>query len=1139
MKSPYKGLQPLSVEDGRILAGRTRDIQVIISSLYGSSLTILYGESGVGKTSLIRAGLVPELERSEHRVATVVFREWQSKDFEARLRTAVLQAVVGAINRLLEAGADDDDDEEEQEAGSGNAENSDGVAGDKGADGATGKKGRAHREPLTLEKLKEAFAKGLKTPLEKLPLDRFMKECCGAFYGRLFFVFDQFEEYFYYHPSGEEADQFDMAFARAVNSPDISASFLVSLREDGLAKLDRLRGRIPGLLGNLIRLGHLNVEGAREAMNLPLAGFNAQNPAVQIAIEPALENALIGDEKTPGQVREDVMELEDNAEAQKRNQGGPETWRYRVLAIEAVMHRLWDFEIEPALTAQGGVEDKVKRPPLQFTLRGLQRLAAGPALLSEEDFVSSSGLLKEIQSADPLSHYLWESFTESSRLRLNDVKVGVETKQQILLQSLNDVIRSQRVDERLVTKPISDETRIFLNASSEADDLSRLNRLLLLDAYPTFLRRYQQIEESAAKTVVRTYFDGKMRKLEQDKVDDVSEILRTLVRSGGKKKARTVKQLAGDTGLPVMRVHALLEKLVDEDFGILIKVRDSQPPEYELQHDVMAFALKDWCDRRRQIKQERLAVLQVEEAFQREQQQRHIEALRAAREADRKLTEEAQLKAAALEERREALEKLAEQEREQQKRDIEALRTAREADRRLTEEAQLKAQALDERREALQKLANHERNQARRAKWQRGIMAGIALAAIGCFLWAMREKRRADSAVERSRAALLANAAYQFAGLDQNYLQPSQSIFLALDSLPRREGKILRRIGVDKPLLAPPRGLIALRFATQYRYADAPQQGANWLNDQLDYLQACLPFVFSLDAKHLVTMEDRVPRVWDVAKQMEWELDLAPSKKPIRAMAISEDSKKFLAETEEGVIEWTLDGKSVEQRLGKKLSELIENPRLIHGIPEGYSSDAYFSYSEIRDRWVLDAMLEIAPLGNDALSLPPGLRERSFPVETIVRSFEFTEKDRAKVIAQALEPFVNADDASIRDLIARRAQRAIELALQQKVSKVIADANELARYGPQKEQDAIKTYEDAIALDPKLQGRLKPEDEAKSWAAKGYFEYQNFLRQAMDADAKNDQFNKEKARNAALALRPDLVLEDEIEKLKNMTPSPK
>src|SRR5439155_23801280 len=187
--------------------------------------------SGVGKTSLIRAGVLPELEQPDHTVAAIVFRDWQKSDFERQLRVEILESLLASLNRIQSLNK-------------------------------------------TLEELEAAFCKGLQLEsidaLYQLPLQRLIRECCAVLDGRLFFIFDQFEEYIYYHPLALDGTPFDAAFANAVNDKQLSASFLLSLREDGLGKLDRLRPRIPDLLGNVIKIELLDKEGAEKAIEIPL-----------------------------------------------------------------------------------------------------------------------------------------------------------------------------------------------------------------------------------------------------------------------------------------------------------------------------------------------------------------------------------------------------------------------------------------------------------------------------------------------------------------------------------------------------------------------------------------------------------------------------------------------------------------------------------------------------------------------------------------------------------------------------------------------------------------------------------------------------------------------------------------------------
>jgi ABC-type phosphate transport system ATPase subunit len=60
---PYKGLARFddSELDERFFFGRDREIELVAANLVASRLTVLYGPSGVGKSSLLRAGVVRRL----------------------------------------------------------------------------------------------------------------------------------------------------------------------------------------------------------------------------------------------------------------------------------------------------------------------------------------------------------------------------------------------------------------------------------------------------------------------------------------------------------------------------------------------------------------------------------------------------------------------------------------------------------------------------------------------------------------------------------------------------------------------------------------------------------------------------------------------------------------------------------------------------------------------------------------------------------------------------------------------------------------------------------------------------------------------------------------------------------------------
>src|SRR3954469_24099689 len=59
--TPFKGLAHYTEKDAAFFFGRDRERKVIIANLKARPLTLLYGESGVGKSSLLRAGVASQL----------------------------------------------------------------------------------------------------------------------------------------------------------------------------------------------------------------------------------------------------------------------------------------------------------------------------------------------------------------------------------------------------------------------------------------------------------------------------------------------------------------------------------------------------------------------------------------------------------------------------------------------------------------------------------------------------------------------------------------------------------------------------------------------------------------------------------------------------------------------------------------------------------------------------------------------------------------------------------------------------------------------------------------------------------------------------------------------------------------------
>lgn len=61
-ESPYPGLRPFEAHETHLFFGREQQVDAVLERLHDSRLVAIVGESGAGKSSLLRAGLLPALE---------------------------------------------------------------------------------------------------------------------------------------------------------------------------------------------------------------------------------------------------------------------------------------------------------------------------------------------------------------------------------------------------------------------------------------------------------------------------------------------------------------------------------------------------------------------------------------------------------------------------------------------------------------------------------------------------------------------------------------------------------------------------------------------------------------------------------------------------------------------------------------------------------------------------------------------------------------------------------------------------------------------------------------------------------------------------------------------------------------------
>lgn len=259
-KSPrWRGLEPFLESDQTRFHGRGPDIADLVRRVSQRRLTILFGQSGLGKTSLLRAGLFPELRKL--RLLPVYLRITHGTsvpDPITQVREALGAAIGVDIPRSEELSAWCHDQRH-------------GLAG-----GAL-----AGIVPvLVFDQFEEVFTLGQATPETRGRSARFLRELSDLAEAR--------------PPSALEA-----AFESQDEDPldyDFETSpyrIIISIREDYLSHLERCRQSMPSLMENRQPLDRLGGNHALEAVLGPGEGIISRDVA------EAVVRFVSGDEISP------------------------------------------------------------------------------------------------------------------------------------------------------------------------------------------------------------------------------------------------------------------------------------------------------------------------------------------------------------------------------------------------------------------------------------------------------------------------------------------------------------------------------------------------------------------------------------------------------------------------------------------------------------------------------------------------------------------------------------------------------------------------------------------------------------------------------------------------------------------------
>lgn len=219
--APYLGPRPFERGDRPVFFGRDGEVRELVSLVVAHRVVLLYAASGAGKTSLLNAGLIPQLEAESFELLP-----------SARLRTVVPDAGPEvAIDNVYVFGVV-----------SGWSSQADGV----------------EHEAYHPRALSNALAaRPHRVDREGFPALRVV-------------IFDQFEELFSLYPERwrDRAPFIDEVAAALEEDPLLRV--VLALREDYLAELDAHASLLPGALRHRFRLERLGEDAALAAITRPI-----------------------------------------------------------------------------------------------------------------------------------------------------------------------------------------------------------------------------------------------------------------------------------------------------------------------------------------------------------------------------------------------------------------------------------------------------------------------------------------------------------------------------------------------------------------------------------------------------------------------------------------------------------------------------------------------------------------------------------------------------------------------------------------------------------------------------------------------------------------------------------------------------
>ena len=224
--SPYLGLRPYQESEKDKFFGRQHEIHILTDKILAHRLTLLVAASGVGKSSLLQAGVMPAL-RASGMADLIYHNDW-------------------ALNPLLDL------------------------------------KKTIVKHFIKLQRVNADYQADF-----SLPLVDFLQIHALLGSGTVVILLDQFEEFFYYQRFSQQRDEFIRQLATAIHDTDTPTAFVFSMREDFAMEMEAFKPWYAGIFNTIYRIEKLELDAARQAIVEPVkaVGFTYQADLIELLLK--------------------------------------------------------------------------------------------------------------------------------------------------------------------------------------------------------------------------------------------------------------------------------------------------------------------------------------------------------------------------------------------------------------------------------------------------------------------------------------------------------------------------------------------------------------------------------------------------------------------------------------------------------------------------------------------------------------------------------------------------------------------------------------------------------------------------------------------------------------------------------------